>query len=46
MDKTVIRFYKAKLYTDEQFKIFVKCGWITESQYQETTGIEYKPQTS
>lgn len=28
-------------YTDEQMKVFVMAGWITEAQYTEITGIEY-----
>lgn len=28
-------------YTDEQMKVFVQAGWITEAQYFEITGVEY-----
>ncbi|MCO4347524.1 XkdX family protein [Staphylococcus agnetis] len=34
--------YKEKLYTNEQFKIFVVCKWITAEDYKDITGVEYQ----
>ncbi|WP_274316350.1 XkdX family protein [Staphylococcus hyicus] len=33
--------YDEKLYTNEQFKIFVVCKWISKEQYKDITGVEY-----
>ena len=35
------RYYKNGLYTNEQVKIFVQTGKITEVQYKEITGEDY-----
>ncbi|UXU56803.1 XkdX family protein [Staphylococcus agnetis] len=34
--------YDEKLYTNEQFKIFVVCKWITAEEYKAITGVEYQ----
>ncbi|WP_083317834.1 MULTISPECIES: XkdX family protein [Staphylococcus] len=34
--------YDEGLYTNEQFKIFVRVNWVTPEQYFECTGVEYK----
>ena len=33
--------YDLGLYTNEQFKIFVVCKWITPEEYFSVTGAEY-----
>lgn len=38
---SVKRYYDMGKYSDEQVKVFVKAGWITEEQYKEITGEEY-----
>ena len=35
------RYYKNGLYTNEQVKIFVQTGKITEEQYKKITGEDY-----
>lgn len=35
------RYYDMGKYTDEQVKVFVRAGRITEEQYKEITGLEY-----
>lgn len=37
-----IRYYKNGLYTAEQFKIFVRRGYVTPEEYQEITGVLYE----
>ena len=39
----VKRYYDKGLYTNEQVKIFVQGGKITEAQYEEITGEPYNP---
>lgn len=41
MGKWVIKWYKEGHYADENFKLFVRCGWVTPEQYKEVTGVEY-----
>lgn len=40
---TIKRYYESghPSYTDESLKTFVKAGMLTESQYEEITGIPY-----
>lgn len=35
------RYYKNGLYTNEQVKVFVQAGKITEIEYKEITGENY-----
>ncbi|WOZ17586.1 hypothetical protein [Staphylococcus phage vB_SauM-T-SE-G1] len=37
-----IRYYKEGLYTNEQFKLFVRRGHVTPEEYQEITGVLYE----
>ncbi|MCQ2010533.1 XkdX family protein [Sporolactobacillus sp. STSJ-5] len=37
----ITNFYKLGLYTVDQVKSFVACGWITADQYQTITGQIY-----
>lgn len=32
------------LYTNEQFALFVKRGFVTTEEYLELTGVEYNPE--
>ena len=41
MGKWVIKWYKEGRYTNDNFKLFVRCGWVTSEQYKEVTGVEY-----
>ncbi|NHM75422.1 MULTISPECIES: XkdX family protein [Staphylococcus] len=34
--------YDENLYTNDQFKIFVVCKWITAEEYKTITGVEYQ----
>lgn len=36
------KYYDMGIYTDENMKVFVACGWITPEEYQEITGKPYK----
>ena len=36
-----MKWYKEGRYTNESFKLYVRCGWITPEQYKELTGVEY-----
>ena len=35
------RYYENRLYTNEQVKVFVQAGKITEDQYKEITSEDY-----
>lgn len=37
----ITNFYKLGLYTADQVKTFVACGWITVAQYQAITRQTY-----
>lgn len=37
----ITNFYKLGLYTADQVKSFVACGWITAADYQTITGQTY-----
>lgn len=41
MFDSIKRYYDMGKYTNEQVKIFVMAGWITEEQYYEITQTEY-----
>lgn len=41
-----IRYYKAGLYSNEQFAMFVKRGYVTPEEYLEITGVEYNEETA
>lgn len=41
-----IRYYKMGLYTNEQFALFVKRGYVTPEEYLEMTGVEYNEETA
>lgn len=45
MDKFVILYFQLGLYTVDQFKEFVKAGWITKEQFKETSGQDYDNST-
>ena len=32
------RYYDMGIYTDENMKVFVACGWITPEEYKQITG--------
>ena len=34
-------YYDLKLYTNEDIKIFVQAGWITNADFKTITGIDY-----
>lgn len=37
----ITNFYKLGLYSADQVKQFVACGWITADQYQQIAGQAY-----
>ncbi|HBB6316508.1 TPA: XkdX family protein [Escherichia coli] len=37
-----IKYYKMGLYTEKQFALFVKCGFVTEGEFKELTGQNYQ----
>lgn len=37
--------YDEGLYTNEQFKVFVKARWITVEQFEEVTQTKYETKT-
>ena len=39
-----IRYYKMGFYTNEQFALFVKRGFVTPEEYKEMTGVDYDPE--
>ncbi|MGW7888596.1 XkdX family protein [Staphylococcus xylosus] len=41
-----IRYYKMGLYTNEQFALFVKRGFVTPVEYRDLTGVEYNEETA
>lgn len=41
MDEMVIQYFKDKIYNADDMKLFVQVHWITEEQYEKTTGIKY-----
>lgn len=46
MGEIGIRYYKLGFYTNEQFALFVKTGYVTPEKYKELTGVEYNPETA
>lgn len=42
MFNSIKRYYDMGKYSDEQMKVFVKAGWISDEQYKEITNIPYK----
>lgn len=36
-----IKYYKMGLYTNEQFALFVKLGYVTPKEFLELTNTEY-----
>ncbi|REI04081.1 XkdX family protein [Staphylococcus felis] len=36
-----IKYYKMGLYTEKQFALFVKRGFVTEEEFKELTKMEY-----
>lgn len=44
MFNSIKKYYNEGRYNDDQVKIFVKVGWITEAQYKEITGKNYVAQ--
>jgi uncharacterized XkdX family phage protein len=43
MFSIIKRYYTLGIYTNENVKVFVRAGKITEAQYQEITGQVYTP---
>lgn len=41
MYNSIKKYYDMGKYTDEQMKVFVKAGWITEAEYKTITGKKY-----
>ena len=41
-----IRYYKMGFYTNEQFALFVKRGFVTPEEYKEMTGVDYDPEST
>lgn len=41
MYDSIKRYYDMGKYTNEQVKVFVQAGWITEEQYFEITNVPY-----
>lgn len=41
MYDSIKRYYDMGKYTNEQVKVFVKAGWITEEEYKTITGEDY-----
>ena len=39
-----VKYYKMGFYTNEQFVLFVKRGFVTPEEYLELTGVEYNPE--
>ncbi|REI04077.1 XkdX family protein [Staphylococcus felis] len=39
--KNLKYLYDEGLYTNDQFKLFVRVKWITAEQFKEITGVEY-----
>lgn len=39
--ETVKKYYKNKLWTEDQVRNAVVKGWITEEEFEEITGKEY-----
>lgn len=37
-----IKYYKMGLYTEKQFALFVKRGFVTEEEFKELTGQNYQ----
>ncbi|HGH0782418.1 TPA: XkdX family protein [Staphylococcus pseudintermedius] len=37
-----IKYYKMGLYTEKQFALFVKRGFVTEDEFKELTGQNYQ----
>lgn len=40
---TIKGYYDEGLYTNDDVKVFVNAGWITEEDYKTITGEEYAP---
>lgn len=38
----VKRYYEKGIYSEEDVKVFVKAGKLTEAQYKEITGKDYR----
>lgn len=36
-----VRYYKMGLYTEKQFALFVKRGFVTKEEFKELTKMEY-----
>lgn len=45
MYTSIKKYYDSGRYTNEQVKIFVQAGWITEAQYKEITQEDYTATT-
>lgn len=41
MFNTIKKYYDKGYYTNEDMKVFVNAGYITEEEYQDITGVEY-----
>lgn len=39
-----VKYYNMGYYTNEQFALFVKRGFVTPEEYLELTGVEYNPE--
>lgn len=39
-----VKYYKMGYYTNEQFALFVKRGFVTPEEYFGLTGVEYDPE--
>lgn len=37
-----IKYYKMGLYTEKQFALFVKCGFVTEEEFNGLTDQDYQ----
>lgn len=44
MRKIGIYYYQKGYYTNEQFALFVKRGFVTPEEYFGLTGVEYDPE--
>ena len=44
MRKIGIYYYQKGYYTNEQFALFVKRGFVTPEEYKDMTGVDYDPE--
>ena len=41
MFNTIKKYYNKGMYNNEQMKVFVRAGYITENEYEDITGKAY-----